>query len=193
MHGDASRNIRFPFRQDADELKTLTDKMVKRLPFEVIALIRKLKPYKPENGGNKLLRALHDLDIIDKHMLIVATATFRRVAHSHPDETMTFRSYRTMIGDTVVSQLPLENIADEQPQITTAITFGDGQPLQGKSIVPTLTQLVDLVKERLNSRWLLSMVVPRPKARFRAHSARGHAPGLVASRDSWTSSKRRRP
>lgn len=147
MHGDASRSIRFPFRQDADELETLTDKMVKRLPIEIIALISKLKLYKAENGGNKLLRALHDLDIIDKHKLIVTTAAFRGVMHSHPDETATITSYGALVGDGVVMQFALANVADEQPQITTAITFGDGQPFQGEPIVPTLRQLANLVSE----------------------------------------------
>lgn len=147
MHGDASREIRFPFRKDADELKALTDKMVQRLPAEVIGLIRALKPYTAENGGDALLRALHDLDIIDKHMVIITTATFSGVFRSHPDETATVTSYRAMVGDRTVMSFALANVADEQPEITTAITFGDGRPLQGKAIVPALAQLVDLVKE----------------------------------------------
>ncbi len=147
MHGDPSREIRFPFRDDANELEAHILKKIKRLPVKVIDVIRKLKPSKAQNGGNNLLRALHDLDITDKHRLIVTTATFSRVSHSHPDETATVRSYCAMVGDRVVMSFALANVADEQAQITTAITFGNGQPFDGEPIVPTLRQLANLVSE----------------------------------------------
>ena len=41
---------------------------INRAAPEVVQIIRSLKPYK---GGNEALRAIHDLDIFDKHKTII--------------------------------------------------------------------------------------------------------------------------
>jgi hypothetical protein len=63
-------NARFPFAKDEKELETMIDKRLfcKAGP-EAVQLLREFKPYK--EGGNKELRALHDLDIHDKHKALI--------------------------------------------------------------------------------------------------------------------------
>lgn len=63
------RHVYFPFAEDADELeKMIVKKHMHLASPEVVELVRSFKPYK---GGNKALRAIHDLDIMDKHQLLI--------------------------------------------------------------------------------------------------------------------------
>lgn len=69
MNGGNSKGVYFPFAENADELETQINKRkVCRASDEVVDLIRSMKPYK---GGNHTLRAVHDLDIQDKHTGII--------------------------------------------------------------------------------------------------------------------------
>ena len=72
--GQDAKNVYFPFGNDADGL----EKMIKKIRIDkagqgVVDIVRDLKPY---TGGNKLLRSLHDLDIIDKHKSLVPVAHY---------------------------------------------------------------------------------------------------------------------
>jgi hypothetical protein len=65
LNGKSSKGVHFPFSENADQL----NEMIKRKNFhrasmESQDLLRELQPYR---GGNFALRALHDMDIMDKH------------------------------------------------------------------------------------------------------------------------------
>ena len=64
-NGKSDKGVFFPFCKEASEL----DAMIKRRNIDrahpdVVSYIRSLAPYK---GGNIALRAIHDLDVRDKH------------------------------------------------------------------------------------------------------------------------------
>jgi hypothetical protein len=75
LAGKPIRSVYFPFCEGhADLLDTIKKRNLHRAGPDVVAVVRSLKPYK---GGNIALRAIHDMDIADKHqaMLPVIGAT----------------------------------------------------------------------------------------------------------------------
>lgn len=71
LNGESTKGVYFPFANSHGEL----DDQIKSKNFDragpvAVAFLKKLQPYK---GGNIALRALHDLDVMDKHQLIVPT------------------------------------------------------------------------------------------------------------------------
>src|SRR5665213_2124187 len=68
-NGQDIEGVYFPFCRSVDGL----DEMIKRRKFDragpgAVALLRELKPY---HGGNAALRAVHDLDVRDKHQSLI--------------------------------------------------------------------------------------------------------------------------
>ncbi|TAJ95030.1 MAG: hypothetical protein EPO10_16425 [Reyranella sp.] len=70
IKGKSPSNLYFPFADNEDKLKMKLVKDFNRLGADVVRAISDLKPY---TGGNKLLRGLHDLDVADKHRLVIPT------------------------------------------------------------------------------------------------------------------------
>ncbi|WP_454745113.1 hypothetical protein [Ciceribacter selenitireducens] len=62
--------IKFPFAEDETKLEILLNKDFRRLGDDVVAALSSQKPF---NGGNRNLRLIHDLDIDDKHKLVLPT------------------------------------------------------------------------------------------------------------------------
>lgn len=142
--GDHTRRARFPFATNPDDFEAELKRKVKGFPPDILNLIRGLKPY---DGGDDVLRALHRLDIIDKHQIIVPAANHVAFGASSPGEFGSFRNYsRNPVGNRMVAHLSLDRVADKDVQATVAITFGHGQPFEGQPMVPTLLDLAQLVK-----------------------------------------------
>ena len=77
--GGNPKDVYFPFANDEDGLDEMIKKRhIDRAGGKAIALIKSLKPYK---GGNDLLRALHDLDIIDKHRSLIPVAHYAGIKY----------------------------------------------------------------------------------------------------------------
>ena len=69
LNGQSAKGVHFPFAESEDGL----DEQIKKKKFdraspEAVRLLKKIRPYR---GGNVLLRALHELDVMDKHRLII--------------------------------------------------------------------------------------------------------------------------
>jgi hypothetical protein len=64
-NNENSKNVYFPFADSAEGLeRQIKDKNFRRCGPQAVALLKTLAPYR---GGNLELRAIHDLDIADKH------------------------------------------------------------------------------------------------------------------------------
>lgn len=146
--GDAIHNLRTSLDQMASELARINDKTDKDVYFpfsdkedtfskaikaknftkagaDAVHLLRKFAPYR---GGNEELRAIHDLDIADKHSALIATAGafgFDIEVHTHAD--------------------PMQNVYTVIPT-GFFFQFPEGSKLAGRDIVETLEQLVELVE-----------------------------------------------
>jgi hypothetical protein len=72
LNGQSDKGVYFPFAGDAAELeKMIKDRHIDRAGPDIVELVRSMKPFK---GGNIKLRAIHDLDITDKHKTLIPTA-----------------------------------------------------------------------------------------------------------------------
>lgn len=117
----------FPFATSLHELrKSHKFKAFAKCGADCVRLLEEIAPYR---GGNEALRALHDLDVRDKH---------RSLIPSENDIQFSF------IGD-----LALDNPWDHtlKPQVEVlCYKFPPDAPLAGEQIVPTLERLTKSVE-----------------------------------------------
>jgi len=130
-----TNGVYFPFAESGDEL----DPMIKRrnfhrAPEEAVDLLRTLAPYK---GGNVALRAIHDLDIEDKHKTLI------------PHLAMTTTPELSMVGSIADGTVELVMAPGAAP--TVEFLFPEGTGLHGQPIIPTLHELVKLVSGILDT------------------------------------------
>jgi hypothetical protein len=124
-----------------------------------------LKPYK---GGNDALWRIHQLDIVDKHRLLLTIAaahrnviidfanTVRKLTESGPDWMQDVPSMplalipadRPVIAPGVVLfGAPLGDDANDDVKITIQIALSEPQVVEGEPVIPTLSQLIDYVEQ----------------------------------------------
>jgi hypothetical protein len=116
-------------------------------PAVISAIVNEIKPYK---GGNDPLRALHDLDITDKHHLLVPVISVSELngvtlkfggAHMYDCTVRVTDSGELRVANVNPdSVLELEN----KGQPSFSVLFAKGQPLGGEPVIPTLHQLSQL-------------------------------------------------
>jgi hypothetical protein len=129
--GEDDTGVYFPFCENADDL----DGMIKRRNFdragaEAVALLQTLKPYR---NGNVALQVIHDLEIHDKHRALIPSA-------------MSAASPIVRMWDedgTINPQI----IGDPAAPNDIKIMFPNEVGLQGRELVPTLHELVQLVDD----------------------------------------------
>lgn len=68
LRGRDTHQFKFPFAKDKDALEKIFKLETRKIGDDVCAAIKKLNPV---IGGNYPLRSLHDLDVLDKHRLII--------------------------------------------------------------------------------------------------------------------------
>lgn len=126
---------------------------------EALRLVEELEPY---GGGKHSIRELHDLDVMDKHKLLIPAVSLLSVRRM--DITVdgkdialgraNFQSNEDGTNITAVIEFPSEvgNVKIKQEfDPAFEIVFGKGQPLDGKPIVPTLLQLTDVAESFIKS------------------------------------------
>jgi hypothetical protein len=144
LNGKSTRDVYFPFSFNAAELdKQVKEKNFDRAAPEAQDLLRnKIKPYK-ENGGNVALRAIHDLDVADKHRLILPTIQDMQpviVASPFPPGSW---------PGTICSKCGRSY--DNEPKEGTVVIehrlfFPEESPFPRHQVVPTLKSLVHEVR-----------------------------------------------
>jgi hypothetical protein len=121
INGKSANKVYFPFCEGQNHLKKAIAKMglSSRAGTDIAAALNSIAPYK---GGNTLLRAIHDLDIFDKHDALLPVIGAMNV----PIATI-------QIGSQAPVQLPV---------FSTTIT-SDGQLVMGlpESQIPLGTEL----------------------------------------------------
>lgn len=117
------KNVYFPFANSKDELQgQIEEKNFNRAGDDAVALLKK---YEPHKGGNEKLRAIHDLDIRDKHKSIITTRV-----------VTTGINFSYKLDDDPNKAIPVNG--------TNYHEFLDG-PLAGKPLIKTSKELVELI------------------------------------------------
>jgi hypothetical protein len=163
--GKPTHRTRFQFAETAKKLETtLQEGSLQCLKPDIVrTIVDKIRPY--DAGGDNALLGLHALDIRDKHTLLIPVLS---IAEAHIKELLavsdefgvlsTWRSERWIIGaDNVLHAqgfgvpVPVQFKFQGQYAIPTDVIFDRGQAFEGKSVIPTLHQLSQLVRGILDT------------------------------------------
>ena len=156
-NGQSDDNVRFPFAGAAAGI----DEMIKRRNMDraspaVVALIKNLAPYK---GGNAALRALHDLDIMDKHQALIPVSDMISAPQyigihkvERPSRMGPIRNRSAFAVLQEQSYLPVGYIAQGEftlsfDTIHYSVTGLKAGPLGGGEVVPTLIRLAEFTED----------------------------------------------
>ena len=136
LNGKSGKSVYFPFSADAASLDgAIKSKNFYKASGQAVALLNATQPYR---GGNDLLRALHDLDIQDKHHKVEPSYCML----STPAISVVRDSAGKPVGfDTGDLQLEL----DESQPPKAVMTFPANGPLGNKSVLDELRAMHALV------------------------------------------------
>ena len=160
---------KFPIYQTRDKLVAAVNGGLKhKTTATIISLIvDTIQPY--EGGAGDLLWHLHNLNIIDKHMLLLAKTHFDFVknicAVDERGEYLVFPDWLIVEGKIAsYTTAGHRNIKiTHKGQATSTIVFGNGMPLAGQMILPTIRAMSVLVNQTIG---LISFIwnqhSPRP-------------------------------
>ncbi len=142
LSGESDKNVYFPFCDTPNDLMEMIKKRrLHRAGKDVVEVMLSLRPYK---GGNVALRAIHDLDVDDKHKALIPT--FSIAVTGEEDGLFPFYSPITVDGQlyTVMreelSSLPI----GAEVKTYFALLFPPGTSLGGREMIPTLHELANL-------------------------------------------------
>ena len=151
LNGGDTSNVYFPFAKTREGLEPEIKRKMKGASPDVLDIIRALKPYP---GGNDLLRGLHDLDIADKHVLLIPTSSLVglppfgiSMGGSGLNIFENMRISPLVDGSKAIS-LPIDTHINVDGDIKGSfeITIGEGQPFEREPVIATLYQLTNLVE-----------------------------------------------
>lgn len=129
LNGGDDREVYFPFAGEEASLdKMIFKRGLGRAHPSVVSFVKSLRPFK---GGNALLRALHDLDVQDKHHAIIPTG----VSYSGP-----IISLWNDAGEPEISV-----VGDPNTPSQISFVFPAGTAFAGHEVIPTLHEFVGLV------------------------------------------------
>ena len=127
MNGKNDKDVYFPFSTTKDNLQdAIVKKGFNKTGADSVALLVKLAPYR---GGNDALRALHDLDIEDKHTALIPSGIDMDFAI---DVEVTVQE----IGASMPIPIGSNNVH---------YSFPPNSFFSGRRIIETLKELVQLV------------------------------------------------
>jgi hypothetical protein len=151
-NGQSDDDVHFPFANSATELDEMIEKRhMNRAKPEVIALLKSVAPYK---GGNIALRAIHDLDIMDKHQELLPTLGMINAPEIPGQGTLRVGPIRDGTGIAALgidSMLPIGHrrmgeFSLQFPMHHVSPVGLKEAPLGGLEIIPTLKRLANLVE-----------------------------------------------
>ncbi len=156
-NADMASRVQFPFAKSANSLKpTIDTRHIRRAGKEVVDAIIALEPYPGGNRAGQMLADLHNLDIADKHKLLIGVESlavppdFQIADGDRIVATFSSNSFSAKDGS-IVLQMPMPENAKVGDYIYASphIVFRQGQPFERKPITPTLIQLTELVEQTI--------------------------------------------
>jgi hypothetical protein len=156
-------HVCFPICKSAKEYIAKSDEKTKGMPIPAKQFIDALMPYR---GPNNMLWGLHQLDIIDKHRLLVPVGT--KIANVQLDfmsltpTAMSLLSTRCALEEGyILGSVGRKVEANQGMKFTFDIAFGEPEVLAGQPIIEALTQITQYI-ERIVGYFEQSIFVPAP-------------------------------
>jgi hypothetical protein len=161
-----SAHLYFPICKSREAYESESSGKTKGIPQDIKERIDAFKPYA---GGDDRLWGLHRLDIIDKHRLLMTTATIIRdikfdvdaafiegafpglltMPLDFPKQTVKFpapKTFSPMKEGALLYGVKGNFETDERIDFTFDITIGEIGVFEGNLLVETLSELVDMVE-----------------------------------------------
>ncbi|MGO9339479.1 MAG: hypothetical protein ACLPY1_18425 [Terracidiphilus sp.] len=148
-----SDHTKFPFRKTREDLEATVNGLKDNATKEVKNLIvNVIQPY--FGGDGEILHHLHDLDIKDKHGLLIAHRQFTMISGITLRDLKDEGNKEWALGDWAVippqaATKKIEGIDHfeiaNQGHAMMRVAFGEGMPLQGRFVMPTLHAMAVLV------------------------------------------------
>jgi hypothetical protein len=163
------RQVQFPFCEGPTRLdKAVKKALADRVGPNFEAVLKGLRPHgKP--GGNELLYLIHELDILDKHRLLVPTGDYTRLSsdlirRQVPDFPINFpviqfsQNRRDVVWrvqpmnrhEQRAADIPASGILEQELNVPVEIVFAIPSLGNLRPMVPTLNALVDVAKEAIS-------------------------------------------
>lgn len=165
-------HVHFVIRETEEKFKADLGENIKGASPAARLIFESLKPYK---GGDEAFWRLHQLDILDKHKAIIpvgasynsvdllpymaATAEHGLGGEEGAKFAKMMRSFGALRLRPADRKFPLQDgadlfrvpiadprTADDKIQFTFDIAFGEGQIVDGESVIPALTQMCQFVE-----------------------------------------------
>ena len=154
-HTNNTDKIQFPFCSGVNGLEdTITNRQINFAGDKVVNIVRSLKPYP---GGNDLLYAIHDLDIMDKHKGIIVASTIMGIPNfTLIDDNGAVKAgfYNCRVGPVedgrVAMSLPvIQNLKIGQDfKPTFEVIFHEGL-FRRKPVLPSLSEMAEFVNKTI--------------------------------------------
>jgi hypothetical protein len=147
-HEVPTRRTAFPISDTVAEFESRGLRKIQGVGHEAACLIKGLKPFK---GGNDALWSLHQLNIIDKHRLLVTIDLVRQGMRMGGVELVFQPFVRLPLkSGAELARGPEIRVIDDgvemKPEFVLDIAFGEPEIVKGNSLVPTLEKLADSVQ-----------------------------------------------
>ena len=147
----SEKHTRFPVRDEREELVNAVNGGTIKPDLLRAVIIDEIKPCK---AGNYPIWALHELNIMDKHKLLIPVSQNTIVRGVDvKGRSFTATNLTFMFNESNVTMLPIATSGpvaiENQGKATLHIHFGDGLPFEGKPIIPTLLQLAQVAAETI--------------------------------------------
>jgi hypothetical protein len=148
--GKSTNNVYFPFAKSQTELSAaIKNRNIYKSGKEVVQIIKdEIRPYKT---GNYFLWALHKLDIVDKHKLIIPLIDIIEikdvVAIDERNNRVHISSIKASGPNKTMNLVSMGRVVkfEHNPKATFGIFFQPGQLFEGEPVVPILNHLSKMV------------------------------------------------
>ena len=147
--GARSKYTKFPVQDSRDKLIATVNGGSVRKASKTIAdlIVDIIKPYK---GGNDAIWSLHELNILDKHILLLpvfqVSALLGVCAEDDSGRSLVDGTLIVESGKVALPFVPTTNLKiTKYGKAAFAVCFDKGLPLEGQSIVPALRSLAEQV------------------------------------------------
>ncbi|MFT5657769.1 MAG: hypothetical protein ACI9KN_001043 [Gammaproteobacteria bacterium] len=161
------KNIQFPITSTEDALlSSVLPGLPKRVSESFCTALETLKPYR--DSGNKLLCAIHDLDILDKHKLLIPTGNFTKITSTilqkqipdfpsgiidcgagncHRDVAWNIRPMTWT--ERRKAKIPASNIIEKELDVPVDIVLNDLESF--KPAIEALNELIEIAKTTIDT------------------------------------------
>lgn len=139
------KDVYFPFASSADDLdQQINKKKFFRASPEAIELLKAMRPYR---GGDERLRAIHDLDVTDKHRRLVQVDIYAKATASKKGEKPPFSDVRLPVLNNAVALIVPESDSPDESHIWLEARYSMTHfPFAGEDAMKVFSQLINLVE-----------------------------------------------